>query len=108
MARDILCPEQAPLLVPGVQALGDVGKMKSSCVELLGTCILSIDSEGDVPNAKPGATKPVIESPLNYEDLAKVTDSCLESVMHTPNSVAILRCSRISSERYPKYVWLFY
>ena len=28
--------------------------------------------------------------------------------MHTPNSVAMPRCSRTSSERYPKYAWLFY
>ena len=65
MARDILCPEQAPLLVPRVQALGDVGKMKSGCVELLGTYILSIDLGGD------GATKPMIESPVNYGRFSK-------------------------------------
>lgn len=71
MARDILCTEQAPPLVPGVQALGDVAKVKSGCVELLGTCILSIDPGGDIPNAKPGATKPVIKSPLNYGRFSK-------------------------------------
>lgn len=45
--------------------------MKSGCVELLGTCILSIDPGGDVPNAKSGATKPVIKSPLNYGGFSK-------------------------------------
>lgn len=87
---------------------GDVGKMKSSCVELLGTCILSSDPRRDVPNAKPGATKPGMESPLNYGGFSKSCSPCPESVMHTPNSVAIPRCSRTSSERYPKYTWLFY
>lgn len=92
----------------GAGPLGDVAKMKSGSVELLGTCIVSIhSSEVLLQNPKPGATRPVIESPSEFLcGLAQVTVSCPEKVMHMPSSVLIPRCSR-TSESYPKYTQLF-